>query len=434
MKILISIHHFPPKYTGGAEWRAFRTAQALISRGHQVKVICIEDIDQKSDNGISWNDNLFAGVPIRRLSFDLKSAPDPFRWTYDNPWIGEHLSKLMKEMQPDLYHMIGGYLLTASALQAAHKINMPTVITLTDFWFLCPRIQMVRSNNKVSTLPIQPETCARCLAEENRRFRIPGKYLSPVMSVFWKLRKKDRLRLESRKNVLLTALNKTNKIVCPSRFLLEIFAKSGVDKSRLVYSRQGYVLPGEVKKTDKVKPPGQGLHIGYLGQISHIKGIHILIEAISLLRENDVKLKIYGDQNFYPKYTARLKKIIAKDQRIKIEGTFQRIDLLNVLNELDVIVVPSLWYENSPNVILEAFAHRIPVIASNSGGMAELVEHERNGLLFEMGNPDDLARQINRLIEDPGLLKQLQIGISPVKSVEEEIDELEEIYKDLTRP
>lgn len=97
--------------------------------------------------------------------------------------------------------------------------------------------------------------------------------------------------------------------------------------------------------------------------------------------------------------------------------------------EIDVLVVPSVWYENSPNVILEAFAHRPPVIASNLGGMAELVKHEKNGLLFAPGNAADLARQLSRVIAHPNLLNRLRAGIEPIKSVKEEMDELEAIYR-----
>jgi glycosyltransferase involved in cell wall biosynthesis len=103
-------------------------------------------------------------------------------------------------------------------------------------------------------------------------------------------------------------------------------------------------------------------------------------------------------------------------------------EMARAFSDLDVIVVPSLWYENSPTVILEAFAHRIPVIATNLGGMAELVDHEINGLLFHLGDVNDLARQIHRLLKEPGLLPRLQDGIGPVKTVSQQIDEFEELF------
>jgi len=100
---------------------------------------------------------------------------------------------------------------------------------------------------------------------------------------------------------------------------------------------------------------------------------------------------------------------------------------------VDIVVMPSLWYENSPNIILECFAHRTPVIASNLGGMAELVQHDENGLLFSPGNTQDLANQIQRLLDEPDVVRRLQAGIPPVKGLSQEIDELESIYADIIR-
>ncbi|HNS64376.1 MAG TPA: glycosyltransferase, partial [Anaerolineaceae bacterium] len=85
-------------------------------------------------------------------------------------------------------------------------------------------------------------------------------------------------------------------------------------------------------------------------------------------------------------------------------------------------------YENTPNVILESFTCGVPVIASNLGGMAELVQDGRGGMLFAPGDARDLARQVERLIADPALLSRLREGIPPVRTVEDEMDELEAIY------
>jgi hypothetical protein len=114
---------------------------------------------------------------------------------------------------------------------------------------------------------------------------------------------------------------------------------------------------------------------------------------------------------------------------LELAGVYRRQEVSRVLRELDVIVVPSLWYENSPNAILESFAHRTPVVASDLGGMTELVREGENGLLFAPGDADDLARQLRRLLDDPHVLSTLRAGISPVKSVAQEMDELDEIYR-----
>jgi glycosyltransferase involved in cell wall biosynthesis len=116
-----------------------------------------------------------------------------------------------------------------------------------------------------------------------------------------------------------------------------------------------------------------------------------------------------------------------------LRGSFSHEQLDEVLSEIDVLIVPSLWHENNPRVIQEAFAAQTPVVASNVGGMSEFVEHEVNGLLFERNNEIDLAKQLSRIINEPDLLPRLQEGIKPVKTIETEVEELILFYKELIR-
>jgi glycosyltransferase involved in cell wall biosynthesis len=127
MKIAMAVHHFPPRYTGGAEWRAYRTAAALQARGHEVCVVCIERVDTGPDGSVAWEDDTYDGIAVRRLSFNLAAAPDSFRWEYDNPWIAQHLRELLSEHGPDVFHLIGGYLMSGRALRVAHRLGIPTV-------------------------------------------------------------------------------------------------------------------------------------------------------------------------------------------------------------------------------------------------------------------------------------------------------------------
>ena len=102
-----------------------------------------------------------------------------------------------------------------------------------------------------------------------------------------------------------------------------------------------------------------------------------------------------------------------------------------MLVDLDVLVVPSTWYENAPGVIFEAFAAGMPVIATDLGGMSEFVKPGENGLLFALGDAQDLAGQLRTLIDDRDLLGRLRAGIEPVKTVGEYADELIDLYNSL---
>ena len=117
---------------------------------------------------------------------------------------------------------------------------------------------------------------------------------------------------------------------------------------------------------------------------------------------------------------------------IKFHGAFPHERLGEILSKIDVLVVPSQWHENNPRVIQEAFASKTPVLGSNVGGISEFVQHEVNGLLFERGDVVELASQFKRIVEEPDLLSCLQIGISPVKTIDQEVTELVTIYDALT--
>jgi glycosyltransferase involved in cell wall biosynthesis len=429
MKILIAVHHFPPTFTGGAEWRAYRTAIEMQARGHAVRVICVEKIDQPVQGNILSKDDLFENIWVRRLYYNIHAAPDPFLYSYDNPWIGEAVDHLLHEFQPDIVHLIGGYLLSRSLFSVVERHNIPLVVSLTDFWYLCPRLHFLQSNQQISRLPIDPFRCARCLGEDSRRWRIPGAFLPRVMNCVWRFRKREADKIQTRYQTLIDTLNKADVIVSPSEFLRSTYIEAGIDPDRIVFSRQGRYPVQDLEQKTELSFGTRPLQIGYIGSILPHKGIHVLVDAVRSLPDAPLQLRIFGDHHNSEGYTSYLVKRIAGDRRIKLEGVFARPDLGKVLNKLDVLVVPSLWYENSPNSILEAFAYKTPVIATDLGGMTELIEHGINGFLFPLRDPGELAKQLSRIIAEPALLKDLQKGIGPVRSVSSEMDHLEQIYQ-----
>src|SRR5262249_22165933 len=122
------------------------------------------------------------------------------------------------------------------------------------------------------------------------------------------------------------------------------------------------------------------------------------------------------------------------DDRILLRGGYRRADLADILADLDVVVVPSLWYENAPLVIAEAFAAGRPVVTSNLGGMSEAVRDGVNGLLFEPGSSAGLADALGRLATEPGLLARLRRGFEPVRTVAAEVESLLAIYRGAEAP
>jgi glycosyltransferase involved in cell wall biosynthesis len=325
-------------------------------------------------------------------------------------------------------HLISGYLMSGSTLRAAADLGVPTVLTLTDFWFLCPRITLQRSNGQLCAPPLDAVACARCLGEEKRRYRIPGQIAPALANAFWKRRANRVAQIEARMAFLRDALNSVQAIISPSQFLRRIFIEAGVDAERIIFSRQGRDFPG-LTESLLAKTPARRLRVGYMGQIAPHKGVHTLFEATRQLPGAALSVRAFGDASAFPDYARRLHELERQDARLSLAGVYERTQVSRVLQELDVVVVPSLWYENSPNTILEAQAHRTPAIVSDLGGMAELVQDGVNGLLFAPGDASSLAAQLRRLCDEPELLPRLRAGIEPVKSVEVEMAELQHVYR-----
>jgi glycosyltransferase involved in cell wall biosynthesis len=429
MKIVIAVHHYPPIYTAGAEGEAHRTALALQARGHQVQVICVEKIDSGKDEGVTFEDTVYENIPVRRISYNHLLEPDKFKWEYDNLWIGEHLKGFLDIIRPDIFHLRSGYLMSGRALRVAKELHIPTVLSVTDFWFFCPRITMMQSNGKISTFPIEPFRCARCLGEGKRRYRIPGKIAPVIMSWYWGLQTKKIQQIKERKSFLLNALDGVNVIISPSQYLRSFFLQEGVDAEKVVFCRQGRDFTN-LSPEKLIKSSSKRLRLGYFGQIAWHKGIHLLFEALRSLPSAPVDVAIYGDTSSFPDYTSKLKQLAAEDPRLTFKGVFRGENKLwQIYRDIDALVVPSIWYENSPNVIIEAFAHKTPVITSDQGGMAEMVRDGVDGLYFKHGDSQDLVSQIQKLLDMPSRLSDLQKGIQAVKPAVQEIDELISIYQ-----
>jgi hypothetical protein len=173
------------------------------------------------------------------------------------------------------------------------------------------------------------------------------------------------------------------------------------------------------------------LRVGYVGTFRHSKGLHVLLKAIRQLPADRVHLAVYGATGQFPQYDALVFGLAADLKNVEFRGAFPNEKLPEVYGGFDVLVIPALWHENSPLVLLSAFALGTPVIVSRIGSLADLVEHEKSGLVFEMGNAEDLALQLRRVLDEPQLLERLRAGGPTVKTVDQNFDELIEIYQRL---
>jgi glycosyltransferase involved in cell wall biosynthesis len=442
--ILFLCNFFPPTHTAGTENYTYNLARALVNAGMQVHVLCIGrwDVDEAHWNG--FTDECYHEIKVRRLHLNWQKAADPNTYLYDNPVVAQHLAEYLGQIQPDLVHITSCYTLSSSVIEAVRSAGLPIVLTLTDFWFLCPRLTLLRSDGQLCSGNTTAWECLRCLSQDSKVYRLLSHMLPQpaVAALLTSASQAGRitsrrgmrgilLNMAERKPLLLERLAQVDYLISPSQFLRQVFADNGFAQP-IKFLPHGHHL-------NWVRPhryqPSSPLRIAYVGQISPIKGVELLVRAFQQLSvQVEATLTIFGDMNKNPAYTDSLRAGAQGNPYIHFPGPFTREEIGAVFAQIDVLVVPSLWYENNPLSIQEAFAMHIPVITSNLGGMAEFVHHEKNGLLFAPGDVSDLARQLLRVATEPGLLAALSEGIEVVKPIEQEVEELLTIYQALHKP
>ena len=447
MRILLAIHHFPPAYHGGAEWRAFRTANELQRQGHTVRVVSVETLDRPDVDGLSVRHDVFEGVAVDRLDLGLPDEGVPHQYRFHNAAIADYMSDLIADFDADVVHLIGGYLITAAVISSARAAGRPVVVTLTDFWFLCPRITLVRGDGRLCHMPDEPLECVNCLLDQWRRYRIvdrvTGGLSGRALIRWWRTagppkrgapaRWNDYVR--ARRQALPHLLGQASAVISPSRFLRDLYLQRNLRPEPFFYMRQGLEtarwLPAERRADD-----GETFHVGYIGQLEPHKGVDVLIEAFRRLIPDSRRpvLHIYGDLGRNSRYGARIRRQTRNMENVCFEGVFPNREVRRIHAGLDVLVVPSVWYENSPTVILEAYASGTPVLVSDLGGMAELVEDGVSGHTFKTGDAAALASRLQRLMDDREALERLRAGLPEIKTVEQEVGELVSIYEQILAP
>jgi glycosyltransferase involved in cell wall biosynthesis len=238
------------------------------------------------------------------------------------------------------------------------------------------------------------------------------------------------LNFGQRRTYLKELINLADVITAPSGHLAKTLQNTGITNSIHVI-QSGHDLTW--LDMDIPKRPSERIRFGYIGQITPTKGLHILISAFQACDvAQNAELHIYGDVEKNLGYMQTLQSINGpNNDLITFHGSFLHKELGQVLAGIDILVVPSLWHENNPRVIQEAYAGKTPVIASDVGGIAEYVQDGSNGFLFKRGDSADLSRQINRIISQPTIIIQLISHLPEVKSIQNEMDEFESLYRSL---
>ena len=218
-----------------------------------------------------------------------------------------------------------------------------------------------------------------------------------------------------RESYIKRFMEEVDHFVAPSVFLRSRYVDWGLPAAK-VSVIDNVIDPGALEEPRRSGLETGLFRIGFFGQISYLKGINVLLEAARLMRPKrtrDVAIEIYGDYRGQPpeiqaEFLAELEKA---GRNVRYVGPYDQEQVDRLMRAVDAVVVPSIWWENSPVVIQEAFRNRRPVICSDIGGMAEKVRDGIDGFHFPVGNALALARLIERLAAEPEKLKAIREGV-----------------------
>jgi len=206
-------------------------------------------------------------------------------------------------------------------------------------------------------------------------------------------------------------------------------ASWGIPRNKLRVSRYGI----DTTPFENLQPVDRAdgkVSFGYVGTLAPHKGVHVLMQALRKIPPETCRLHVFGSDAHYGDYGAMLREL-AEGLDVTFHGALDRQNIGRAFEAIDCLVMPSLWLENSPVVIQEAFAASVPVIASGQGGMAELVQDGRSGRLFPAGDVSALTRHMAAVIQNPTTLRTWSVSMDPPRTIVDDAEAMEEIYGEL---
>lgn len=373
MKIIFANNYFFVR--GGSERVFFDEIKLLQSKGH---VVATFSARHGSNLEGSYN-YYFPNSPNYEERNVLKKAPALIKFIYSFE-AKDKLLKLINIFKPDLIHLHNIYgRLTTSIIDAARKINIPVVMTAHDYKLICPTYLML---NKY-------KPCEKCIG---------GQYIHCLIERCHKNEFVGSLTytIESYFNYIMKKYKHINYIICPSRFLLSRLIAAGWQEDKLAY------IPNPIDVTD-INPNFEvGKYILFFGRLSLEKGVSLLIDVA---RTIPLEIKIVGEGPLKQELISYA--IKNKIKNVEFLNYKTGRDLFEVIKSAAFVVLPSLWYENAPLSIIESFACGKPVVASNIGGIPEMVINGETGLLAKAGDGQDLESKIMYLINNTYKIQEM---------------------------
>lgn len=426
MKILKVIHGYPMLYNAGSEIYSQTICHGLAKKGHEVHVFSREEDPFSADGAIRVSND--SDMP--EITLHLINNPR-HRDRYRLEVVDKAFANLLDSLKPSLVHI--GHLnhLSTSLVFEAKKRNIPIIYTLHDYWLMCPRGQFMQMHSE------NPNLWAACSGQEDRKCATQcyARYYSGAPEEMehdiaywenWVMRRMSHIR---------EVIDQVDLFISPAKYLKHRYENDfGLPKSKSIYLDYGF---DRSRMEGRTRDAFEAFTFGYIGTHIPAKGVHDLITAFGKLK-GDAILRIWGrDKGQESRALRAIVESLPLDKQVCVEWMpeYKNQEIsVDVFSKTDAIVTPSIWVENSPLVIHEAQQAGVPVITANTGGMAEYVEHDVNGLLYEHRNVDDLALKMQNLLDDPSHAKKLgQRGYlfsddGQIPCIDQHITDLEACY------
>ncbi|HJO92892.1 MAG TPA: glycosyltransferase [Victivallales bacterium] len=399
MKILYAIDLYHPYYGGGGSELTKILAENFCLKGNDVGVITTSPRSKTSKEGFTiekingitvyryfpsnlyWCGNSVGQNKIKKLLWHLKDM--------HNISSGIMLNKIFNEFKPDILHSHCTTSFSPIIWKVAKKKSIPIVHTAHAYHLMCVNSNLLKKKKSVCN-----DTNSSC-----KCYR------------WWYKRQI--------KNV---------DIFCsPSNFLINKFYEN-----KYLFNKTKVIANGiDLSELNKIKDKNDSVFkLLYIGSLSKIKGIQILIDSLHYLKPNSYQLHIAGTGEFKDD----IKQLTKNNSNIFFHGLVSGKEKKELFSIVNALVLPSICFENQPMSIIEAFYYGLPVIGSNIGGIRELLENISYKLLFEVGDAEDLADKMKYLIANPEYYNEISKKVVEKArnyNILESIAEYEKTYEQL---